>query len=677
MPSLQPFQQDELTFLRNAQIVKVWFRLVPIILHLITFHPNPKIVNLAGVMVLVYDYFLTLGDEVKLVWPSKWSALKVLYFMSRYLAFVDASTMLVFLFRPNLSPNLCQATFRTASYFASAGYIMAQIILSIRTYAIWGRSRRILSILSALLLITHIPGIILQHEALDSLHFQPSPQPNLISCEPSAYTENSLYIVFALMMMQDLAIVLLTMARGYTQWKECRSPIVITLYRDGFIYFICLFGISFANFLIFELDLKIAYNLLFELQRVIHSVLSSRLILNLRSVSQNREDGPMTTIAFAHDSGSIAQRDPVWDQRSLQPNPCGSGHRDMAKINVRSSKFNSTLMGTPLTNGTELGGALQAPRITVQGLRDVTIVKNFIVASVVILIYDTVLTLPSEIRFIWRSKWRIGKILYFITRYPAFIDVTLALIYWFHRDVTSETTCRHLFRANAWLFLLGTYIAEAILSLRTYALWERSTRVLVVLAVLAHASFITQIIELQHFLRTVEFADTPAPSIMPCNAILHRTKLYVNFALVVIFELAVLIMTFWKGYKQWRQCQSPIMSTLYRDSIIIFVCLFAVSTTNLLLFLMANINVFYDILALTQRVIHAILSARVVLHLRIAASSEKTAKFTTIAFIEPSEGDPLEDIHHLDHRLDDDMELASTSSRSSSISSNSISASFK
>lgn len=40
-----------------------------------------------------------------------------------------------------------------------------------------------------------------------------------------------------------------------------------------------------------------------RLQRIVHSVLSSRLILNLRSASQNREDGPMTTIAFAHDSG--------------------------------------------------------------------------------------------------------------------------------------------------------------------------------------------------------------------------------------------------------------------------------------------------------------------------------------------------------------------------------------
>jgi len=278
---LSSFSQDEITFFRDTQIV--------------------KFVNLAGAIVLVYDYFLTIGDEVKLVWPSKWTALKVLYFASRYLAFVDMSTMLAFLFTPNLTPSLCQATFRTASYFASAGYILAQIILSIRTYAIWGRSRRILSILSALILITHIPGIILQHSSLARLHFTPSPLPEQFPCMPAIFTKNKLYIVFALLMMQDLAIVLLTMARGYTQWKESRSPIITTLYRDGLVYFVCLFGISTANFLIFALRLKISYNLLFELQRILHSVLSSRLILNLRSVSQCECDGPTTTIAFAHD----------------------------------------------------------------------------------------------------------------------------------------------------------------------------------------------------------------------------------------------------------------------------------------------------------------------------------------------------------------------------------------
>lgn len=183
--------------------------------------------------------------------------------------------------------------------------------------------------------------------------------------------------------------------------------------------------------------------------------------------------------------------------------------------------------------------------------------------------------------------------------------------------------------------------------------------------------------ECTRFFSQPTVTESPAPSILPCDAVIvHRTKLYLNFAFVVIFEFVVLVMTFWKGVEQWRQCKSPVISTLYRDSILIFVCLFAISTTNLMLFLLANVSVFYDLLALSQRIIHAILSARVVLHLRIAASHKKIARLTTIAFLEPSDDDPMENIHDLDLDLeegegeeaDDGTELASTSSRSSSIS---------
>lgn len=37
----------------------------------------------------VYDYFLTLDAEVNLMWPSKMSPIKVLYFLARYSVLID------------------------------------------------------------------------------------------------------------------------------------------------------------------------------------------------------------------------------------------------------------------------------------------------------------------------------------------------------------------------------------------------------------------------------------------------------------------------------------------------------------------------------------------------------------------------------------------------------------
>ena len=37
----------------------------------------------------VYDYFLTLPDEISLVWFGRWSYMKYLYLLTRYLPIAD------------------------------------------------------------------------------------------------------------------------------------------------------------------------------------------------------------------------------------------------------------------------------------------------------------------------------------------------------------------------------------------------------------------------------------------------------------------------------------------------------------------------------------------------------------------------------------------------------------
>jgi len=40
---------------------------------------------------------------------------------------------------------------------------------------------------------------------------------------------------------------------------------------------------------------------------------------------------------------------------------------------------------------------------------------------IALLLYDTILTLPEEIEFIWRKRFRLAALLYFLTRYPAIL----------------------------------------------------------------------------------------------------------------------------------------------------------------------------------------------------------------------------------------------------------------
>ncbi|KIJ46455.1 hypothetical protein M422DRAFT_250047 [Sphaerobolus stellatus SS14] len=46
-------------------------------------------------------------------------------------------------------------------------------------------------------------------------------------------------------------------------------------------------------------------------------------------------------------------------------------------------------------------------------------------AALTLLVYDTLLTFPSELKFVWKGKLKLGTILYLFTRYSAILDITV------------------------------------------------------------------------------------------------------------------------------------------------------------------------------------------------------------------------------------------------------------
>ena len=59
--------------------------------------------TVAGATMFLWDYSLTLGMEVDLVWSSTWSLMKVLFIAQRYLPFFDAAVLCFIRMRKNLT----------------------------------------------------------------------------------------------------------------------------------------------------------------------------------------------------------------------------------------------------------------------------------------------------------------------------------------------------------------------------------------------------------------------------------------------------------------------------------------------------------------------------------------------------------------------------------------------
>ncbi|KAF8835903.1 hypothetical protein BDN67DRAFT_912149, partial [Paxillus ammoniavirescens] len=112
------------------------------------------------------DYCLTFPSEVHHAWGRKWDITRIVFTISRYLTFV-ASAMMCFCSFRNLSymfsndPPITQTTLTATKLacpsFSNVCIISAEVILILRTYALWGHSRRVLVVLIALGVVSIFP----------------------------------------------------------------------------------------------------------------------------------------------------------------------------------------------------------------------------------------------------------------------------------------------------------------------------------------------------------------------------------------------------------------------------------------------------------------------------------------------------------------------------------------
>ncbi|KAH8102222.1 hypothetical protein BXZ70DRAFT_60827 [Cristinia sonorae] len=240
-------------------------------------------------------------------------------------------------------------------------------------------------------------------------------------------------------------------------------------------------------------------------------------------------------------------------------------------------------------------------------------------APATILAYDFLLTLDSEVNLMWPSKLSITKLLYFYTRYSAFVDVALMMYYQLEPDISPET-CKRLYILSSWLIVVGIILAEVILMLRTWAIWGRGKKIGIVLVLLSVSATVAACTIEGLFLKTLTFTTFPGTSVPGCLLTGGNTTVGVNFVIIILIETAVLLLTLTGGVQRFRVMRQRhgLASVLYRDGILFYVYLFVISILNFVVILTLP-QYSGDLLTGIQRVLHSCLSARVLTNLRQAS----------------------------------------------------------
>ncbi|KLO07755.1 hypothetical protein SCHPADRAFT_634838 [Schizopora paradoxa] len=246
---------------------------------------NVNYVNLSAFTLLAYDSILNIDHEVNYIWSQRWSFVSFIYIASKYLAFVDGALTIDLLLRPERSPDECLTVFRLMTYFVLSGMVLAEIILLLRTWAIWGLSRYILAYLIVIDVAVAIVSFSRLHRSQKELFFSSSsPIPVIRPCFPIFMNQgNNIYIDYVCVMMAEGNALGLTLWKGLVQWRGNRNTLFDVFIKDGVLYFICLFVVSGINVIFYTTQNRTMYwMLLTEPQRILHAVLAARLVINMR-----------------------------------------------------------------------------------------------------------------------------------------------------------------------------------------------------------------------------------------------------------------------------------------------------------------------------------------------------------------------------------------------------------
>ncbi|KIM75570.1 hypothetical protein PILCRDRAFT_827122 [Piloderma croceum F 1598] len=255
-------------------------------------------VEVAFVVVLLYDHALTLGEEVEYIWKQKMNIGKLLFFLNRYIPMIDQLILVNANVNTEIQDNkVCLALFQVNNWMSIFSTIVIDVMMLLRTWALWERSRVVLIFLSVLLVVCILAssGSLLYF----SLTVFAIPNISTISpCDVAFPRPDFLYIIWVSLSVFDSAIMIMTLIKILPALQSnVPMPLRAQFLKDGIPYFIMIFFASLANIIMIRAAPGILRTMLIPSYPVIISTLGSRLVLNLRgSLLCQADDEEQTAI---------------------------------------------------------------------------------------------------------------------------------------------------------------------------------------------------------------------------------------------------------------------------------------------------------------------------------------------------------------------------------------------
>jgi len=259
-----------------------------------------KYIKVVSLTVLIYDYLLTLNLETNLIWKSDWGTGKIIYILARYTALVDTPLALWLALSPGISVETCGRFYVPSIWVAVVGIACAEGILFLRTSALYANDKKMSIFLISLWISIFTCAIVLNSFYLATVKFGPAPSPSFPGCFQISGSR-LVYGYYLLLLVQRLIIAGLTVYHPLTRTGiPSTNCLLKTLYKDCLHYFPYFLIFAIGNVVLLARGPQRFVELLSPLQRAImHSVLSTRVLLRARGAAIGEKEVSLTEIRFA------------------------------------------------------------------------------------------------------------------------------------------------------------------------------------------------------------------------------------------------------------------------------------------------------------------------------------------------------------------------------------------
>ncbi|KAI1795290.1 hypothetical protein LXA43DRAFT_1108346 [Ganoderma leucocontextum] len=274
---------------------------------------NVSYSEVACVAILTWDVFVTLADEVELIWKRRWTAAKFMYLIARYLPWlvqlallainVNGTTGLAFTFRQCASWQIVQGT------LLQVIVTTVDVILIIRVYALYDKNRFLLLGVGTLFLAEIVALCCLLANVTPRLTYNDE-------CYVTSSPPNFQYYWVVSLAFETL-LFLLTIVKFLDGLRNgwARGLFVQQFITDGTWAYALIFLVMLVNMMLYKYIHSTLTGICYTWLLVVLSFAGSRLVLFPRSRAALPDEDLLSDIELVHVSTerreSAYARDPV------------------------------------------------------------------------------------------------------------------------------------------------------------------------------------------------------------------------------------------------------------------------------------------------------------------------------------------------------------------------------